>query len=324
MAVIQSLRLAPEELNVVGVDMDPLAAGFRALQHHERVPGALSRDYIPDMLAVSKRYRIDTVIPTVDEEIEVLAENEHIFREAGVSIPLPSRESVATARDKYAISSVERVGIPGPKTFLLDSEESIDEAIRELRLPCVIKQRSGRGGRGFAVIDTPADAHFWYSKAKKQVLLQEKIDGDLLLVQAIADKGRILLSIVHRRLATKGEGSGTAISAVTVRDDASVRLLATVLEKLNWRGAVGAEFLVRGSERLLIDLNPRICGQSHLSARAGMNLAYALVEMAAMGKITLQNDYEVGKVYVRLWSDEVFDVSELGDGFAKVSNVTRT
>jgi carbamoyl-phosphate synthase large subunit len=284
----------------------------------------LSPEFIPDMLAVSKRYHIDTVIPTVDEEIEVLAENEHLFREAGVVIPLSSRESVATARDKYAISSKERVGIPGPKTFLLDSEERIDEAIEELGLPCVIKQRWGRGGRGFAVIDTAADAHFWYSKSKKQMLLQEKIDGDLLLVQAIADKGRILLSIVHRRLATKGEGSGTAISAVTVRDDASVRLLSTVLEKLKWQGAVGAEFLARGRQRLLIDLNPRICGQSHLSTRAGMNLAYGLVEMSTKGNVTQKNNYETGKVYIRVWSDDVFDLSELGEGFAKVSNVTQT
>ena len=311
MAVIQSLQQRCERLAMVGVDMDPLAAGFRTLDQCEVVPAAQSSGYTTRMLAIAKRYHVDTVIPTVDEEVEVLAANIRRFEDAGIAIPISALQNVATARDKLAISSVDRVGIRGPKTFLLDSESRIDDAVKDLGLPCVFKRRWGRGGRGFAIIDTIEDARFWYAKSKEQVLLQEKIDGDLHLVQAIADKGKIILSIVHKRLATKGEGSGTATSAITISDDNSVRLLSTVLEKLNWRGAVGAEFLVKGDQHYLIDLNPRICGQSHLSTMAGMNLAYALVELATTGRTTQKNAYDKGKVYVRVWRDDVFDSSEL-------------
>lgn len=115
MAVIQSLRRAPERLKLTGVDMDPLAVGFRLLPKHELVPAASASNFVSRMLSVAKKHGIDVVIPTVDEEVEVLASHANLFKESGISLPIPDHRSVSIARDKYAISSVDNVGVPGPK-----------------------------------------------------------------------------------------------------------------------------------------------------------------------------------------------------------------
>lgn len=311
MAVIQSLKLAPERLEVVGVDMDPLAVGFRRLSIHELVPSAESVDYVDRIISLSRKHHVDVVFPTVDEEVEVLAEHSDLFKEAGIALPIPSASVVRTARDKYAISSRETIGIECPKTALPHSLKEVDEALEFVGTPCIMKPRFGRGGRGFAAVNSAEDAHYWFSKSEDEVILQERIDGYLLMVQAIAQKGMVLASIVQRRLATKVENSGTATSAVTVDDAESVRKLTGVLAKLGWHGAVAAEFMVRDKERFLIDLNPRIAGQSHLSTLSGMNLAYGVVELAVKGRLSIGTTYERGKMFLRVWEDEVFDAKEL-------------
>jgi len=314
MAVIQSLKIAPERIRIIGADMNPLAPGFRISDESEIVPPCTSSTFIGSMLDVCKKFKIDVVIPTVDEEISVFSTNLEYFRSRNISVPIPDERTVALSRDKYLNSQFANTGVLSPKTVLLGADTNLENVIPFVGLPCVLKRRFGRGGRGFAIIDSINDLTYWISKSHgQQQILQEKIDGDLLLVQAIAQGGKTLASIVHKRLETKTEGSGTAISAVTIQNNAAIERLNILLRKLRWTGAIGVEFLlsILDHELYMIDVNPRICGQSHLSTLAGMNLAYGLVELATNRKISIMKNYEFGKAFVRVWRDEVFNYSDL-------------
>jgi carbamoyl-phosphate synthase large subunit len=313
MATIQSLRVAPEKLGIIGVDMNPLAPGLRICDYSATVPACSSADFAKTLIGLCKTHDIRVMIPTVDEEVSVLSTEKQTFANEGISVPIPNFEAVKIARDKYASSLFENVGVRAPKTVLITSESDVSRALQEVGLPCVIKRRFGRGGRGFALIDSMEDATYWINKSKAhQVILQEKIDGHLLLVQGISKEGRMLTSIVHKRLETKSEGSGTAISAVTIEDKNAIDNLAILLRKLRWTGAIGVEFLqTKNNQLFMIDVNPRICGQSHLSTQAGINLAYGLVELATKEHISLPQRYELGKAFVRVWQDVAFSYSEV-------------
>jgi len=314
MAVVQSLKIAPERIRIIGADMNPLAPGFRISDESEIIPPCTSSTFIESVLDVCKKFKVDVVIPTVDEEISVFSANLELFKSRNFSIPIPSKWAVALARDKYLNSQFVNTGVLSPKTVLLGADTSLENALSVVGLPCVLKRRIGRGGRGFAIIESINDLRYWISKSRgEQQILQEKIDGDLLLVQAIAQDGKTFASIVHKRLETKTEGSGTAISAVTIQNDAAIHRLDILLRKLRWNGAVGVEFLLSNldGELYMIDVNPRICGQSHLSTLAGMNLAYGLVELGTNRDISITKNYELGKAFVRVWRDEVFNYSEL-------------
>jgi carbamoyl-phosphate synthase large subunit len=314
MAAIQSLRLAPEKIQIVGVDMDAMAPGLFISDFKVVVPACDSHRYIPTLLDVCSKWKVDAIIPTVDEEVSVLARYASKFRARGIRLPIPNGNDVDLARDKLRIASFSKFGLDTPRTLGFKSASELPDMISELGLPCVLKQRVGRGGRGFAVIDTAADARYWRKKrGKDELVLQEKVDGDLLLVQGIAKKGKVIVHIVHKRLAVKAPGSGTAIAAVTVLDETASEHLRRVVRVLKWEGAIGVEFVhdPKAEKYYLIDVNPRICGQSHLSTMAGMNLAYGLVQFAMGRKVTIGPSYRPDVAFIRTWKDEAVALGSL-------------
>jgi predicted ATP-grasp superfamily ATP-dependent carboligase len=140
------------------------------------------------------------------------------------------------------------------------------------------------------------------------------LDGDLYLAQLLGDgKGEILASIIHKRLKTKDKGSGTATSAITVRQADVEKYAVKLVKKMKWLGVVSPEFMISsryGQRRpLLIEINPRIAGQSHLSTCAGVNLAYYLILLAKnkIIKDELPKSYELGLTFFRVWQDIVID-----------------
>lgn len=272
MAVVSSLRLAPERLRIVGVDSNPRAAGFLKADGHAKVMPASAPEYLADLASLCRQWGVDAVVPTVDEEVERLAAHPD-----GAKVPaaLPPGRSAALARDKV---EYQYLGLPTPAT---------------LCTPVVVKPRTGRGARGFSVIDQP------------RMIVQERVEGDVYLAQGLCDRGRLLRVVVTRRLEPK---VGPAVSAETVHDDGLVGALLTVVERLEWTGAIGVEFIRGPAKDYLIDVNPRICGQSHLATLAGVNLAYGLVQLTLGEEPTVPADYADGVKFVRVWEDTILGV----------------
>jgi carbamoyl-phosphate synthase large subunit len=314
MAAIQSLRYAEEKTKIVAVDMDKLAPGLFLADHAAVVPAADSPAYISRMLELARKWKVEVIIPTVDEEVEVLSKRVAEFEKEGIHIPIPDSNSVIFARDKLKLPHLATEGIEVPKTLLIHSTSDIDRLFAEVGLPCIMKQRKGRGGRGFSIISSRSDARSWLEKNRGQeMIIQEKVDGDLLMVQGLAKGGELITSTVQRRLAVRAPGSGTATSAITVEDDTARVKLGAIVKALSWRGALGVEFIhpPDSGKYYAIDINPRICGQSHLSAVAGVNFPVGLVQLSLGRPLTIGTSYKPGLVFIRPWSDLVVPEHDL-------------
>jgi carbamoyl-phosphate synthase large subunit len=270
-AVVQSLRQAPQAIRVVGVDSNPFAGGFVKVDAHRAVPVATATDYMKAIGRVVAVEKVDAIIPTVEEEIPVYAaasKDRHL--PAPTAVPAP--EAVTMAQDKLFYG--QAFGVPVPAT---------------LKLPLILKHRVGRGAKGFRVL------------AESNTIAQEKIDGEIYLAQGLAKDGSLLRSVVTKRLTPR---VGPATSAVTVIEEEIVELLAQITARTAWFGALGVEFIRRADGTLfLIDVNPRICGQSHLATMAGMNLAYGLVQLALGQEITIPSAYDEDVIFGRAWED---------------------
>jgi hypothetical protein len=127
------------------------------------------------------------------------------------------------AHDKLRIAEFSKFALVVPETFEFRTNSGMDRIFRALGLRCVLKQHKSRGGKEFAVIETPEDAGYWRKKRPTEdLILQKKIDGDLLPVQGIASEGRLLVSIVHTRLAINSPGNCAVIAAVTLKNSTFV------------------------------------------------------------------------------------------------------
>ena len=65
----------------------------------------------------------------------------------------------------------------------------------------------------------------------------------------------------------------------------------------------------------MLEGNPRFPAWCFLSAGAGMNLPYAVAELAAGRELSPLHDYRVGTMFVRIALDQISDM----DAFSRMS-----
>lgn len=94
--------------------------------------------------------------------------------------------SVMACENKYTTSKILMdAGIPIPKMALIDSEESIEGAVKEIggKFPLVLKMLSGSQGIGVSIVDSNASLKsviqtIWKANPEVELLIQEMIDTE--------------------------------------------------------------------------------------------------------------------------------------------------
>ena len=82
------------------------------------VPRCTADNYIDSLLDICREKQIGVIIPTIDTELLVLAENHQRFMDHGVRLAVPDQEFVAVCRDKRLTKAFfTQAGIAVPKSI---------------------------------------------------------------------------------------------------------------------------------------------------------------------------------------------------------------
>lgn len=137
-------QLGERGIPVLGVDMAPRPRpdGLRILQG----PPATAPDFVSALAAICEEYSIDLLIPTVDEELSVLAPlRTALLHRARIAVAPTA--AVAIAADKWLTHRVaESSGLAVPRS--LEAPTLTEEGAYWLGFPYVVRPRVARGGRG--------------------------------------------------------------------------------------------------------------------------------------------------------------------------------
>ncbi|MGJ9529631.1 hypothetical protein [Actinotignum sp. GS-2025a] len=137
-------QLRERGIPVLGVDMAPRPRpdGLRILQ----CPPATAPDFVSALAAICEEYSIDLLIPTVDEELSVLAPlRTALLHRARIAVAPTA--AVAIAADKWLTHRVaESSGLAVPRS--LEAPTLTEEGAYWLGFPYVVRPRVARGGRG--------------------------------------------------------------------------------------------------------------------------------------------------------------------------------
>ena len=173
------------------------------------------------------------LLPT-QEQVTILARESSRLP---VPAALPSFESVLRVQDKVAqLDVLESLGLPHPASTVVESVAGWN------RFPVFVKAPIGTASQGVRLVRDRASLRDAFRDfGGGRVVLQEPLDGPLVMVQAIFDSGRLVawhanrreregagggssskLSVVHpeipRDLARLGRGARLARGAVAGRD----------------------------------------------------------------------------------------------------------
>jgi glutathione synthase/RimK-type ligase-like ATP-grasp enzyme len=139
--------------------------------------------YVRTVLDICERETLDTVFPSWDPEVLLLAKNKQRFAERGITVPVPDWAVLRRAMDKHAlIESATALGFPCPGTYLPRTREDASDLAKRLGYPVVVKPRFTARGRGSRLVNDVGELEAAIRRASPTFgmpLLQEWIPGGL-------------------------------------------------------------------------------------------------------------------------------------------------
>ena len=268
----KEIKKYESDAKVYTVDLNPiLAPACHISDGYRTVKRVTDPNYISELLAICKELAIKLIIPTIDTELLVLAENKQLFLDHGIVPIVSSLEFVKACRDKRIINE-----------FFIENNIDIPQNIdkQNLSFPFYIKPYDGSLSKDTFLIKSKEDLTPYHFENEK-LMFMEYIDHDLhdeYTVDTYYDKNGDLKCIVPRkRIFVR---AGEVNKGVTHRNE----IVSYVKERLSHiEGATGCLtmqfFFNQETKRVIgIEINPRFGGGYPLSYLAGANYPQFLIQ----------------------------------------------
>ena len=200
-------------LFVIACDRDPAAPGFR----HADQRAIVSTEDEPAIERLASAERVDGVIsPGSDWPVGIAA---RVAEKLGISHPLsPASAVLATSkmrqRERFAVA-----GVPQPRHAVCRDLGEVEEAVRELGLPCVLKAPDRQGQKGLALVreleELPDGVALAISASRSGLcLVEEAVEGPEVTVNAFSSGGRFAPLTVTDRETADPPAFGVALAHV--------------------------------------------------------------------------------------------------------------
>ena len=280
-------------IRLIGADMNHDDTILQMFDQYYQVPRGDDPGYAAAILEICRKEHVDVVIPIMSVELETLAKNEAMFKEAGVVLSVSSLESLKIANNKLALFEYMRDNdIPVPKFWKVNSVEDVDPAIEHIGVPVVFKTNEGSGSRGMRIIDPsksrfdilfhekPTSAYVTLQDFKETLqegqmppmMAMEYLPGNEYTVDMLCENGKVLYNMCRRGLNVQ---TSIILDGIVEDKPEITGLCAMVAEKLRLTGNIGFDVKERADGTpVIMECNPRAtAGVSEFTA-SGVNLLY--------------------------------------------------
>lgn len=278
-------------------------------------------NYIQAMLKICEQEKIDAIFPSFDPHVYVFSKNKERFEKREILIPVPDYDVVITPLDKFrTIRAAEEVGFPCPKTYLVDTADSVGQIADEVSFPCVLKPRFSADGRGFALVRDLSELHETMRLALKhyeKIMVQEYIPGKLkTYYQIVLDKQGRLKFAFHG--VTLRNFTRDRLSTVMETQDAESygAHAASLVQSLRWWGGATLQMKIDSRNKVpkLMEINPRPGIRLWQRTELGINEPLMCLKIARGEAIERMEKYRTRVVLVEPIEDVlglVFKVMDL-------------
>ncbi len=265
------------------------------------VPGAEHEAFIPRMLEICERERIQLIVPTIDTELIAYSEARALFEEIGCHVAVSDPGLVRMARDKLSTARfLADAGLPSPKTVSVDEFLSLH---MDVKLPLLAKPRHGSSSRGIMMVHGREE--IMALDLNEPYILQEYLEGrEFTISLYFDDEGELKSAVPHERLRVR---SGEVEKGVT-NGDSQLRDVAWRLgERLQGaRGAMCFQVRVDGhGNPSIFEINARFGGGYPLVHQAGARFTQWMLEEQLGVAPTASDEWQTDVLMLR-FDDAVF------------------
>jgi hypothetical protein len=270
--VATQLGAAGHEVHVVSPDPLCLARWTRHVHRVHRVPpyGLDPFGWLDATIEVLRGGGFDVLFPT-QEQVAVLSLESHRVHELGVDMAVPPFGALRRVQDKLAAyRTLEELGLRQPRTRIAESTLDADD------LPLYVKTPIGTATSGVQLVRNQAELERAARELGRPLLLQQPVDGTLIMVQSVFDRGRLIALHANERTRVGANGGATvkrSIDARPVEED-----VTRLGGELGWHGALSLDAVLTAHGPAWIDVNPRLVEPGN-AWRAGVDLVDALLSL---------------------------------------------
>ena len=295
--LIQAFRQAAlrlhADLKIYGADMAGTAPALAFCDVTRRICAMKDEDYIPQLLNICRQDNIDLLIPTIDTDLTVLAENTECFEEAGTKVVISSRDKIAICRDKnYTSDFFKSCGLNAPETIN-------DYRKYAGTYPCFIKPKDGSSSINAFKVNQESELSV-YAEKIEDYIIQPFIEGKEYTIDIFCDfEGNPVYITPRERVAVR---SGEVLKTKIELDEKMIEESKKLIQGFMPCGPMAVQLIRQSSteDDYFIEINPRYGGGAPLSMKAGADSAEALLRIFLGEKVGYQEKgVRDGAVYSR-------------------------
>lgn len=283
-------------LTIIGTDISDSAPALFFCDKQRIVCHINNPDYIPSLLLICEQEKVDCLIPTIDTDLLLLAENKSKFEAIGTKVLISSVDKVRLCRDKRLTSDYFiSLGLNAPKAY--SSVEEFENC--NGMFPAFIKPLDGSSSIDAYKVNDIATLKTYADKIKEYVI-QSFISGIEYTIDIFCDyEGNPVFITPRERLAVR---SGEVLKTKITQDDQMISEMNTLINDFKPCGQITVQLIreeVTGKD-YYIEINPRFGGGAPLSIKAGADSAEAVIKMLDGKRLSYKSHAALdGAIYSR-------------------------
>lgn len=295
------------KIRVIGTDMKDIGIGSRKVDKFYKVPSASSDKYVDSIFKICKENRVDVLFVLNDEEFFLTKEKDR-FKEIGAIIAMNDFDVIKKAGDKGDFfNELKENSLPYAQFKIPKNIEDFEKYCKELgypNKPIVMKPRSGRGNRGFRIIQPkfskreivlehkPGVPYITFSEVEEilsekedfpNIVLMEYLIGKEYSVDILVKNGDPLIIVPKIRVESS---PGQSMVAEVELNPEVIDLVTKICNHFKFNYNINIQLKYGEDGKLYpYEINPRVAATISACKAAGANLFYYGVKQALGEKI---------------------------------------
>ena len=313
--LVEAFRRAGRSLRikgrVLGTDTTPLSSALQSCDLGFLVVPTRHRDYIGQLLSIVKTHRVRLVVPTVDLDLGVLAENRRRFESLGCRVLVSDPKVVRICQDKRETCRfLTRHGLDTPLTVSPHRLLTEPRGPRPSR-PWVLKPWDGYASLNNVVVRNRRELAFFAGRVP-HAICQPYVRGTEYTCDVYVDfHGKVRTVVPRRRIELR---AGEVSKAQVVKDRRIMEAVEALVTTLGGGpGVITVQLIVTTEGRItFIEINPRFGGGAPLSIQAGADFPrWLLQEVLGREPRIAFDGFEDGLIMLRYDSQVWLDSSQM-------------
>ena len=278
-------------------------------------PMIYEETYIPFLLEICKKEKINILVSLFDIDLPILAYNKDKFENLGVKLILSDLSIIEVCNDQYKMNKfLKNNFFDTIYTGLSIEDEYIKNNISSEK-KFILKPRWGMGSLGIYISDEYEEAKYFYKKIRKDIdksylryeakqdiensiLIQELIEGKEYGLDIVNDlEGNHIITVVKEKLAMRsGETDIAKIVHFPLLEDFGKR----IADKTRHIANMDLDLILNDKGIFVIDMNARFGGGYPFTHKAGVNIVKIIKELLE-GKTIDKNTLvpTINKIYAK-------------------------